>query len=109
MNKMFDTIDADRFEKLVSGIAFHKKIILLAILKLIDHNKKTTTATEIKNTYTQISKMIAENCRARITVANSIAEWIMIGIIKEVTLRKGKGASGIEIEWDIPPKEKLEE
>ena len=108
MNKMFDTIDADRFEKLVSGIAFHKKIILLAILKLIDHNKKTTTATEIKNTYTQISKMIAENCRARITVANSIAEWIMIGIIKEVTLRKGKGASGIEIEWDIPPKEKLE-
>jgi hypothetical protein len=53
--------------------------------------------------------MIAENCRARITVANSIAEWIMIGMIKEVTLRKGKGASGIEIEWDIPPKEKLEE
>jgi cell division control protein 6 len=81
MNKMFDTIDADRFEKLVSGIAFHKKIILLAILKLIDHNKKTTTATEIKNTYTQISKMIAENCRARTLVANSIAELIMIGII----------------------------
>jgi cell division control protein 6 len=106
MNKMFDTIDADRFEKLVSGIAFHKKIILLAILKLIDHNKKTTTATEIKNTYTQISKMIAENCRARTTVANSIAELIMIGIIKEVTLRKGKGASGREIELDIPSERK---
>ena len=106
---MFDTIDADRFEKLVSGIAFHKKIILLAILKLIDHNKKTTTATEIKDTYTQISKMIGENCRAKTTVANSIAELIMIGMIKEVTLRKGKGASGREIELDIPSKEKLEE
>ncbi len=57
---MFDTVDADRFEKLVPGMVFHKKIILLAILKLIDHNKKTTTATEIKNTYTQISKMIAK-------------------------------------------------
>jgi len=30
-------------------------------------------------------------------------------MIKEVTLRKGKGASGSEIELDIPSKEKLEE
>ena len=91
IDKVFDTVDADRFEKLVPGMAFHKKIVLLAILKLINHNKKTTTATEIKDTYTQISKMIGENCRARTTVANSIAELIMIGMIKEVALRKGQG------------------
>ena len=76
---------------------------------MINHNKKTTTATEIKDTYAQISKMIGENCRARTTVANSIAELIMIGMIKEVALRKGQGASGREIELDIPSKEKLEE
>ena len=98
---MFDTVDADRFEKLVTRIVFHKKIVLLAILKLTNHNKKTTTATEIKDTYTQISKMIGENCRARTTVANSIAELIMIGMIKEVTLRKGKCASGRELELEF--------
>ena len=53
--------------------------------------------------------MIGKNCRARTTVANAIAELIMIGMIKEVTLRKGTGASGREIELDIPSKEKLEE
>src|SRR5271157_1867398 len=100
IDQVFDTVDADRFEKLVPGMAFHKKIVLLAILKLINHNKKTTTATEIKDTYTQISKVIGENCRARTTVANSIAELIMIGMIKEVALRKGQGASGREIELD---------
>lgn len=76
---------------------------------MINHNKKTTTGTEVKDTYTQISKVIGENCRARTTVANSIAELIMVGMIKEVALRKGQGASGREIELDIPSKEKLEE
>jgi len=90
IDKVFDTVNADRFEKLVPGMASHKKIVLLAILKLINHNKKTTTATEIEDTYTQISKMIGENCRARTTVANAIAELIMIGMIKEVTFRKGR-------------------
>jgi hypothetical protein len=32
----------------------------------------------------------------------------MIGMIKEVALRKGQGASGREIELDTPSKEKLE-
>ena len=63
IDKVFDTVDSDRFEKLVPGMAFHKKIVLLAILKLINHNKKTITETEIKDTYTQISKVIGENRR----------------------------------------------
>ena len=62
---MFDTVDADRFETLVPGMASHKKIVLFAILKLINHNKKTTTTKEIKDRYSQINKMIGENCRAR--------------------------------------------
>jgi len=48
MDKIFDTVDADRFEKLVFWMVFHKKIILLAILKLIDHNKKTTMQQKLK-------------------------------------------------------------
>jgi len=37
--------------------------------------------------------MIGENCRARATVVNSIAELITIDMIKEVTIRKGKVSS----------------
>lgn len=109
IDEAFDTVDVDRFERLVPGMAFHKKIVLLAILKLINHNKRTTTATEIKDTTKQISITIGERYRARATISNSIAELIMIGMIKEVTIRKGKGASGREIELDVPSKEKLEE
>jgi hypothetical protein len=83
--------------------------VLLIILKLITHNKKTTTETKFKNTYIQMSKIIGENCRARTTVANAFAKLIMIGTLQGVTPRKGQGASGKEIELDIPSKEKLKE
>ena len=83
-------------------MALHKKIVLISILRLLNHNKKTTNATEIKDMYMKISKHIGEDSRSRTNVANVITELKMIGIIKEVALRKGQGASGREVELSVP-------
>jgi archaeal cell division control protein 6 len=105
---VLDTIDFDRFEKLVPSMALHKKIVLISILRLLNHNKKTTNATEIKDMYMKISKQIGEDSRSRTNVANVITELKMIGIIKEVALRKGQGASGREVELNVPSRNKIE-
>jgi cell division control protein 6 len=105
---VLDTIDFDRFEKLVPSMALHKKIVLISILRLLNHNKKTTNATEIKDMYMKISKHIGEDSRSRTNVANVITELKMIGIIKEVALRKGQGASGREVELNVPSRNKIE-
>jgi archaeal cell division control protein 6 len=108
VDKVLDTIDYDRFEKFVPGMALHKKIVLMSILKLVNYNKKTANATEIKNMYVVITKKIGEDSRSRTNVANVITELKMIGIIREVSVRKGQGASGREFELNVPSKEKIE-
>jgi archaeal cell division control protein 6 len=109
IEEIVDTLDFDRFERIVPSLALHKKIVLLSILKLINFNKKSTTATEIKDMYVRISKRIGEDARSRTNVSNVITELKMIGIIKELALRKGKGASGREIELNVPSREKIED
>ena len=38
----------------------HKKLVLLAILKLVNYNRPTTTVKDITNTYFQICEDIGE-------------------------------------------------
>ncbi len=105
----FNEVDIDRFLTLAPAMPLHKKLVLLAILKLVNYNRPTTTVKDITNTYFQICEEIGETPRHRTTISNSIGELTMIGMIKEVSIRKGRGASGREIELDVPSGKALED
>jgi len=104
----FDLIDVDRFMKIVPGMPIQKKIVLLSILKLINCNNPTTTTDKITETYNQICKLINEKQRHRTTVTNTIKELVMIGMIKEVAVKKGRGKPGREVALDVPSGKALE-
>ena len=99
----------DRFLTLAPAMPLPKKLVLLAILKPVNCNRPTTTVKEIINTYFQICEEIGETPRHRTTISNSIGELTMIGMIKEVSIKNGREASGREIELDIPSGKALEE
>jgi Cdc6-like AAA superfamily ATPase len=86
----------------------HKKLVLLSILKLVNYNRPTTIGKDITNIYLQICEEIGEIPRHRTAISNSIGELTMIGMIKEVSMRGGSGASGREIELDGPSGKALE-
>jgi Cdc6-like AAA superfamily ATPase len=95
--------------KIVPGMPLQKKIVLLSILKLINYNNPTTTTDKITDVYIQISEILNEKKRARTTVTNTIKELIMIGMIKEVSVKKGRGKPGREVALDVPSGKALEE
>jgi len=99
----------DRFLTFAPAMLLHKKLILLAILKLVNCNRPTKTIKEITNTYFQICEEIGETPRHRTTISNSIGELTMIGMIKEVSIKNGRETSGGGIGLDIPSGKTLEE
>jgi Cdc6-like AAA superfamily ATPase len=99
----------DRFLILAPAMPLHKKLVLLAILKLVNCNRPTTTVKEITNTYFQICEKIGETPRHGTTISNSISELTIIGMIKEVSIKNGREASGREIEIDVLSGKALEE
>ena len=79
----FDEVNMNRFLTLAPAMPLHKKLVLLAILKLANCNRPTITVKEITNTYFQICEEIGETPRHRTTISNSIGELTMIGMIKK--------------------------
>ena len=85
----FNEVDIDRFLTLAPAMPLHKKLVLLAILKLVNYNRPTTTVKNITNIYFQLCEEIGETPAHRTKIFNSIGELTMIEMIKEVSIKKG--------------------
>ena len=54
----FNEVDIDRSLILAPAMSLHKKLVLLAISKLVNYNRPTTTVKDITNTYSRYVKKL---------------------------------------------------
>lgn len=102
-------LDEDRIMKIVADLSLHDKLVLLAIVKNINYNKPTTNVSEITKLYNRLCDEIEELRKRRTTVSNKIGEFETMSCIKVVSMARGRGAGGREIELNVPSRKLLED
>lgn len=109
IDKAFEGLDDDRLMRIVTNLPLHDKIVILSILKNTNYNKPITNVSKVTNMYYKICDFINEKRKGRTTVSNKIGEFETMGFIKVLSVKRGRGEGGREIELSVSSRKVLED
>lgn len=109
IDKAFEGLDDDRLMRIVTNLPLHDKIVILSILKNTNYNKPITNVSKVTNVYYKICDFINEKRKGRTTVSNKIGEFETMGFIKVLSVKRGRGEGGREIELSVSSRKVLED
>lgn len=109
IDKAFEDIDGDRMLKFVPKLALHDKLVLLSIIKTTGYNKPVTNVRQVTAMYNKLCDKIEEKRKGRTTVSTKVGELLTMSFIKVISLRRGRGEGGRELELNVSSRKVLED
>ncbi len=109
IDKAFEELDGDRMIKFIPKLALHDKLVLLSIVKTTNYNKQITNVRQVTAMYNKLCDEIQEKRKGRTTVSTKIGELLTMSYIKVLSVRKGRGEGGREVELNVSSRRVLED
>jgi cell division control protein 6 len=109
IDKAMQAIGEDKIMKFATMLPLHGKLVLLAILKNLNYNKFTTNVSEVTKMYYKLCDELDQERKMRTTVSNKISELEVAGLIKVVSMKRGRGAGGRVVELNVDSAKILED